>query len=90
MMPPQRLAFEQEIYELEDLLAKLEASGQPEAGEEIRRIRREIVNLKRKKYSNLSAWETVQFHELVENEVDVVCRLRSIAVAGDLHGLPSG
>jgi acetyl-CoA carboxylase carboxyl transferase subunit alpha len=60
MMPPQRLAFEQEIYELEDLLAKLEASGQPEAGEEIRRIRREIVNLKRKKYSNLSAWETVQ------------------------------
>jgi acetyl-CoA carboxylase carboxyl transferase subunit alpha len=59
-MPPQRLAFEQEIYELEDLLAKLEATGQPEAGEEIRRIRREIVNLKRKKYGNLSAWETVQ------------------------------
>jgi acetyl-CoA carboxylase carboxyl transferase subunit alpha len=59
-MPPQRLAFEQEIYELEDLLAKLEAAGQPEAGEEIRRIRREIVNLKRKKYGNLSAWETVQ------------------------------
>ncbi len=59
-MPPQRLAFEQEIYELEDLLAKLEATGQAEAGEEIRRIRREIVNLKRQKYGNLSAWETVQ------------------------------
>ena len=60
-MPPQRLSFEQEIYELEDLLVKLEASGQADSGEEIRRLRREIVALKRKKYSNLSAWETVQF-----------------------------
>jgi acetyl-CoA carboxylase carboxyl transferase subunit alpha len=59
-MPPQRLAFEQEIYELEDLLAKLEATGQADSGEEIRRIRREIVILKRRKYGNLSAWETVQ------------------------------
>jgi acetyl-CoA carboxylase carboxyl transferase subunit alpha len=59
-MPPQRLAFEQEIYELEDLLAKLVAGGQPEAGEEIRRVRRVIVHLKRTKYTNLSAWETVQ------------------------------
>jgi acetyl-CoA carboxylase carboxyl transferase subunit alpha len=59
-MPPQRLAFEQEIYELEDLLAKLESTGQANSGEEIRRLRREIVVLKRKKYGNLSAWETVQ------------------------------
>jgi acetyl-CoA carboxylase carboxyl transferase subunit alpha len=58
-MPPQRLAFEQEIYEMEDLLAKLEANGQGESSEEIRRIRREIVSLKRKIYSNLTAWETV-------------------------------
>jgi acetyl-CoA carboxylase carboxyl transferase subunit alpha len=60
-MPPQRLPFEQEIYELEDLLAKLEASGPADCGEEIRRLRREIVILKRRKYGNLSAWETVQF-----------------------------
>jgi len=59
-MPPQRLAFEQEIYEMEDLLAKLEANGQASSSEEIRRIRREIVSLKRKIYSNLTAWETVQ------------------------------
>jgi acetyl-CoA carboxylase carboxyl transferase subunit alpha len=59
-MPPQRLAFEQEIYEMEDLLAKLEANGQASSSEEIRRIRREIVSLKRRIYSNLTAWETVQ------------------------------
>jgi acetyl-CoA carboxylase carboxyl transferase subunit alpha len=59
-MPPQRLPFEQEIYDLEDLLAKLEAGGQAEASEEIRRIRREIVSLKRKIYGGLSAWQTVQ------------------------------
>src|SRR5262249_6276046 len=29
--------------------------------EEIRRIRRELLALKRKKYSNLTAWETIQF-----------------------------
>jgi acetyl-CoA carboxylase carboxyl transferase subunit alpha len=61
-MPPQRLPFEKEIYEMEDLLARLEstANGQLSTAEEIRRIRRELINLKRKKYSNLSAWETVQ------------------------------
>jgi acetyl-CoA carboxylase carboxyl transferase subunit alpha len=59
-MPPQRLPFEQEIYELEDTLAKLEAGGQAEASEEIRRVRREIINRKRHIYGNLSAWQTVQ------------------------------
>ncbi len=57
-----RLAFEKEIYEMEELLARLEAGATNEVSnsEEIRRIRRELVNLKRKKYSNLNAWETVQ------------------------------
>ena len=60
-MPPQRLAFEKEIYEMEELLARLEAgaNGQAAAGEEVRRIRRELVNLKRRIYSNLDAWQTV-------------------------------
>jgi acetyl-CoA carboxylase carboxyl transferase subunit alpha len=61
-MPPQhRLPFETEIYELEDLLARLEAGAGDQLGgsEEIRRIRRELVNLKRKIYSNLNAWQTV-------------------------------
>jgi acetyl-CoA carboxylase carboxyl transferase subunit alpha len=62
-MPPQsRLPFEKEIYEMEDLLSKLEASanGQPGANDEVRRMRRALLNLKREKYTNLTAWETVQ------------------------------
>src|SRR5947209_8695576 len=60
-MPPQyRLPFEKEIYDLEDLLSRLEASnGQPDRREEIRQLRKDLVALKRKIYSNLSAWETV-------------------------------
>jgi acetyl-CoA carboxylase carboxyl transferase subunit alpha len=56
-----RLAFEKEIYEMEELLARLEAGGdgQVSAGDEVRRIRRELVNLKRKIYSNLTPWQTV-------------------------------
>jgi acetyl-CoA carboxylase carboxyl transferase subunit alpha len=60
MTTPQRLPFEKEIYELEDLLAKLEADANGAASEEVRHIRRELVNLKRKIYSNLTAWQTVQ------------------------------
>ncbi len=57
-----RLDFENEIYELEDLLTKLE---QPNEGtvsndEEIKRIRREIVSMRKKIFGNLSAWQTVQ------------------------------
>jgi acetyl-CoA carboxylase carboxyl transferase subunit alpha len=61
-MPPQRLSFEKEIFEMEDLLAKLEAGAPHQAspGEEVRRMRRELVNLKRKIYTNLTAWQTVE------------------------------
>jgi acetyl-CoA carboxylase carboxyl transferase subunit alpha len=60
-MPPQRLSFETEIYALEELLAKLEAGADSRmsTSEEVRRMRRELVNLKRKVYSNLTAWQTV-------------------------------
>jgi acetyl-CoA carboxylase carboxyl transferase subunit alpha len=61
-MPPQyRLPFETEIYELEDLLARLEASGSTPVGnsDEVRRIRLELVNLKRKIYMALTPWQTV-------------------------------
>jgi acetyl-CoA carboxylase carboxyl transferase subunit alpha len=59
-MAPKRLPFEKEIYELEDLLAKLEADAGGAGSEEVRRIRRELVNLKRKIYGNLSPWNTIQ------------------------------
>jgi acetyl-CoA carboxylase carboxyl transferase subunit alpha len=54
------LPFEQDIHELETLLAKLEAAPEaPGAAESIRRMRRELTNLKKERYANLSAWETV-------------------------------
>jgi acetyl-CoA carboxylase carboxyl transferase subunit alpha len=62
-MPPRnRLPFESDIYDLEDLLERLEAgaNGQVVSSEEIRRIRRELVSLKRKIYSNLTPWQTVE------------------------------
>jgi acetyl-CoA carboxylase carboxyl transferase subunit alpha len=62
-MPPQWLPFEKEISDMEEALAKLEAGdkGQAATSEEIRRLRRELLNLKRKFYSNLTPWQTVLF-----------------------------
>jgi acetyl-CoA carboxylase carboxyl transferase subunit alpha len=56
-----RLPFEKEIYEMEDLLAQLQAKadGELAQSEEIRRLRRELTNLIRKIYSNLTPWQTV-------------------------------
>src|SRR4051794_1102168 len=65
MATQHRLPFETEIYQLEDLLAKLEASS-PAAGEEVREMRRRLVALKRMVYGNLNAWQTV----LVARHVD--------------------
>src|SRR6185312_10938669 len=59
-MVPKPMPFEQDIHELEMLLAKLEAAPDaPGAAESIRRMRREVANLKRERYANLGAWETV-------------------------------
>ncbi len=61
MAAPGALPFEKDITEMEELLTRLEAGGGGEvgSGEEIRRMRRELTNLIRKVYSNLSAWDTV-------------------------------
>jgi acetyl-CoA carboxylase carboxyl transferase subunit alpha len=62
MPAPMRLSFEKEIYDLEELLGRLEGGAAAQAGttEEVRRLRRELVSLKRKIYSNLTPWQTVQ------------------------------
>jgi acetyl-CoA carboxylase carboxyl transferase subunit alpha len=62
MGPKDYLPFEKEIYELEEVLARLEAmeGGQGDVAEEIRRIRRELVSLKKKIYSALTPWQTIQ------------------------------
>lgn len=58
----QRLAFERPIYELEARLAESESrdDGSQPAAEEIRRLRRELAETKKRVYSQLRAWETVQ------------------------------
>lgn len=55
------LPFEKDIQEMEALLARLESGAAEQGGttDEIRRIRRELANLIRKVYNNLTAWETV-------------------------------
>ena len=57
-----RLAFERPIYELEVRLQKLETSGNDNAAaqEDIRRLKRELAETKKRVYSNLAPWETVQ------------------------------
>ncbi|MHC4179411.1 MAG: acetyl-CoA carboxylase carboxyltransferase subunit alpha [Planctomycetota bacterium] len=57
-----RLSFEQPIYELQAHLQDLEATARqnPEIREEIRRLRRELTDLKKKIYSQLDPWETVE------------------------------
>jgi acetyl-CoA carboxylase carboxyl transferase subunit alpha len=54
------LDFEKEIEAMEKLLADLEATPAHANAEEVRRIRRELANLKRKIYNNLTPWQTVK------------------------------
>ncbi len=57
-----RLAFERPIYELEARLQKLEASseGSLAVQEDIRSLKRELTETKKRIYGNLAPWETVQ------------------------------
>ncbi len=57
-----RLSFERPIYELEARLEKLERLAQksPEADNELRRLRRELTDTKRRIYASLKPWETVE------------------------------
>jgi len=56
-----RLPFETEIDEMEAALVRLETNQAPgpDHGEEVRRIRRELHNLTRRIYANLTPWQTV-------------------------------
>jgi acetyl-CoA carboxylase carboxyl transferase subunit alpha len=60
--PSQRLAFERPIFEIETRLQRVESAGEKtaESAEEIRRLRRELAEAKKKIYSSLEAWEVVQ------------------------------
>ena len=59
-MVPKPLPFEQDIHELEQHIARLEAAADdPGSAESIKRMRREVAVLKKERYANLSAWNTV-------------------------------
>lgn len=70
-----RLPFEAPIYDLEARLAELEVQharskegresvGSSELAEQVRRVRREVIGLKRAIYANLDPWQTVQVSRL--------------------------
>lgn len=59
-MVPAPLPFEQDIHEVEEGLARLEAAPDaPGAADTIRRMRRDLAHLKRERYANLTPWQTV-------------------------------
>jgi acetyl-CoA carboxylase carboxyl transferase subunit alpha len=57
-----RLSFEKPIYELEDRIAALDvaADKSTEAIEEVRRLRREVAELKKSIFAGLAPWQTVE------------------------------
>src|SRR5690348_4931581 len=57
-----RLPFEGPIVEIETRIAQLESAADKSAEvvEEIRRLRRELTDVTRKVFSELTPWETVQ------------------------------
>jgi acetyl-CoA carboxylase carboxyl transferase subunit alpha len=87
-MPPKWLSFEREIEELETALAGLESTtaGPSGTSDEVRRMRRELIGIKRHKYGNLSAWETVQLsrHEDRPQTLDYIQLIFTDFV--ELHG----
>jgi len=60
-MIPEPLPFESDIHDLEESLARIESTSasDPAAAETLRQMRRDLAALKKKKYANLSEWETV-------------------------------
>jgi len=99
-MVPKPLPFEQDIHELELLLARLEATPDaPGAAESIRRMRREVITLKRERYANLSAWDTVlvarhedrpQTMDYVETICDEFVELHGDRAIGDDRAIRTG
>jgi acetyl-CoA carboxylase carboxyl transferase subunit alpha len=82
-----QLAFERPIYELEARLAKLEGAGgeSPETRDEIRRLRRELTDLKKKIYGQLEPWQVVQVARLVGHQKGKNLKERSACNFGCAH-----
>ena len=99
-MVPEPLPFETDIHELEVVLDRLEsAPANADSADEIRRIKRELTNLKRNRYANLTAWETVlvsrhpkrpQFLDYVNLCFDEFVELHGDRSIGDDRALRTG
>ncbi|MER3439909.1 MAG: acetyl-CoA carboxylase carboxyl transferase subunit alpha [Gemmataceae bacterium] len=101
-MPPRYcLPFEKDIYEAEEALQRLEngAGGVAVSGDELRRMRAELVNLKRRVFSNLTAWQTVlvarhperpQFLDYVELIFEDFVELHGDRAFGDDRAIRTG
>ena len=57
-----RLSFEKPIYEIEEQIAAIEASGDksPQKQDEVRRLRRQASDMRRSIFSKLDSWQTVE------------------------------
>ena len=95
-----RLSFEQPIYELEARLETLTRSASsPEVREEVQRLRIGLADLKRKVYTHLSRWETVevarhpdrpQTVEYLDLVFDEFVELSGDKCFGDDHAIRTG
>lgn len=100
MAVPEPLPFEQDIHELEEQLARLEASADaPASADAIRRMRRELTAMKRERYANLKSWETVlvarhkdrpQTMDYVEMIFDEFLELHGDRAFGDDRAIRTG
>lgn len=92
------LPFETEIHEAEQELARAESAPEPDA-EAVKRLRRDLVELKRERYGRLSPWETVlvsrhphrpQFLDYVELAFDEFVELHGDRATGDDRAIRAG
>jgi acetyl-CoA carboxylase carboxyl transferase subunit alpha len=102
-MPPRnRLEFEKQIYEMEEKIAELEANLNGQLGttpDAVRKMRRELANVKRDIYNNLKPWQTIevarhidrpQMLDYVEMIFDEFVELHGDRAFGDDRALRSG
>ncbi|QDU61875.1 Acetyl-coenzyme A carboxylase carboxyl transferase subunit alpha [Planctomycetes bacterium Pan216] len=96
-----QLPFEKPIYDLEAQLADLEAKSVSQFGvsDEVRRMRRELDNMKRKIYGNLTAWQTItvarhpnrpQTSDYIELVCDEFVELHGDKAFGDDRAIVTG
>ncbi|MFT3882309.1 MAG: acetyl-CoA carboxylase carboxyltransferase subunit alpha [Gemmatales bacterium] len=93
------LPFEKDIAELEASLRKIETEKGKEKANELRAIQKEIVSLKKKKFANLTPWQSVlvsrhverpQFLDYVNLIFDDFTELHGDKAIGDDRSLRTG